>query len=325
MTQPAENIPADSPADNWVDLWAPPPARPYLRLMRADRPIGTWLLLLPCWFGMMLALGTAPNLQTIIVHPSPLSVLWYWFLFAIGAFVMRGAGCVYNDIVDSDIDAQVARTALRPIPAGDVTRRQAGLFLISLCLIGLIVLVQFNRTTIFLGIGSLALVAAYPFMKRITWWPQFWLGLTFNWGALVGYTAIRGMVEPATFALYGACIFWTLGYDTIYAHQDREDDAFIGVKSSARRLGAQTKPALIVFYSATILLVTIAIFLSNSNIVIPYLALLPIGTHFVWQIRTLNINDGHNCLRLFKSNRNAGFLLLFALMSMSVTRAVYQI
>lgn len=299
--------PADSAADNWVDLYAPGFSKPYLRLMRADRPIGTWLLLLPCWFG--LALGVA------VTEPGAISLsraLVMATLFAIGAFVMRGAGCVYNDIVDRNIDAKVHRTALRPIPSGDVSVRQALLFLLTLCLIGLVVLLQFNSVSILTGISSLALVAAYPFMKRITWWPQLWLGLTFNWGILVGFTAVAGKFHGAALCLFIACMFWTLGYDTIYAHQDREDDALIGVKSSARRLGEQTQKGLLVFYGCVLFLINVSILLTGAPFWI-ILITLPAGAHLAWQIRTLNINDGHNCLRLFKSNRSAGFLLLLPL------------
>ncbi|MBL4618740.1 MAG: 4-hydroxybenzoate octaprenyltransferase, partial [Marinicaulis sp.] len=213
---------ADTAPGNWVERM-PPRAQPYLRLIRADRPIGTWLLLIPCWWGLGLA---------AVAGFTGLKLFYYGALFAIGAFVMRGAGCAYNDIVDRDIDGQVERTALRPIPSGQISIKQASIFLGVLCFIGLIVLLQFNRTTIFLGLGSLALVAAYPFMKRVTYWPQAWLGLTFNWGALMGFTAASGRLSFGAVAIYAAGIFWTLGYDTIYAHQDKEDDALIGVKST---------------------------------------------------------------------------------------------
>ncbi len=285
----------------WVDR-APRFARAYLRLMRADRPIGAWLLLLPCWWSVALAsAGGAGGLVAV----------WHAALFAIGAYVMRGAGCAYNDIVDQDIDAKVARTALRPLPAGALTTRQAWMFLVALCLIGLAVLVQFNRAAILTGLAALALVAAYPFMKRITWWPQAWLGLTFNWGALVGYAAATGALAPEAFALYAAGFFWTLGYDTIYAHQDKEDDALIGVKSSALRLGAKTKPFIAAMFIATLLLFTLAGYLIGAG---PAFAagLLPAAAHFFWQWRRLDIDDGHNCLSLFKSNRDAGLLLIMA-------------
>ena len=224
---------------------------------------------------------------------------------------MRGAGCAYNDIVDRDFDAEVERTALRPIPAGEITVKQAWGFLAALCFIGLLVLLQFNRFTILLGFSSLALVAAYPFMKRVTYWPQAWLGLTFNWGALVGYAALAGTLSPAALAIYAAGIFWTLGYDTIYAHQDKEDDALIGVKSSALKLGPATKRFLIIFYAGTIAGFTAAGALIGAGAVY-YLALLPAAAHFAWQIRRLDIHDPQNCLAVFKSNRDAGLLLMLA-------------
>jgi len=292
---------ADTAPGNWVERM-PPRAQPYLRLIRADRPIGTWLLLIPCWWGLGLA---------AVAGFTGLKLFYYGALFAIGAFVMRGAGCAYNDIVDRDIDGQVERTALRPIPSGQISVKQASIFLAVLCLIGLIVLLQFNRTTIFLGFGSLALVAAYPFMKRVTYWPQAWLGLTFNWGALMGFTAASGRLSFGAVAIYAAGIFWTLGYDTIYAHQDKEDDALIGVKSTALKLGGATKPFLIGFFMTTILLFAVAGITVSAGPIF-FLALLPATAHFARQIRSLDIHDSHNCLITFKSNRNAGLLLLLA-------------
>lgn len=232
-------------------------------------------------------------------------------LLALGAFVMRGAGCAYNDIVDRKFDAMVERTALRPIPSGQITVTQAWVFLIALCLVGLIVLLQFNRLTIAVGLSALALVAVYPFMKRITYWPQAWLGLTFNWGALVGYASIADTLPVAANLIYAAGFFWTLGYDTIYAHQDTDDDALIGVKSTALKFGSNTKPWLIGFYAGTIVLFGLAGALSGFGPVY-FLALAPAAAHFVWQIRKLDIDSSHNCLTIFKSNRNAGLLLLLA-------------
>lgn len=297
--------PADAVAGNWVDRYAPEGAKPYLRLMRADRPIGTWLLLLPCWQGLALAASAA--------DASLPQSLFYSALFAIGAFVMRGAGCAYNDIVDRDFDAKVARTALRPVASGQIGVARAWMFLIALCLIGLIVLFQFNSYTIFLGLASLALVAAYPFMKRITWWPQAWLGLTFNWGALMGYAAVKGELSAAALLLYAAGVAWTLGYDTIYAHQDKEDDALVGVKSSARALGRKTVPALVIFYFLAITFAAAAGVAEGVHGA--YFPLLAVpAAHFIWQIRTIDIDDPANCLRVFKTNRDAGFLLLAALL-----------
>ena len=279
-------------------------ARPYLRLMRVDRPVGTWLLLLPCWWGLVLA-AKATDLawQT---------GLGYGLLFGVGAFVMRGAGCVYNDIVDRDIDRQVARTASRPLPSGQVTPRQAWLFLGGLCVIGLIVLLQFNRAAIFTGLAALGLVAAYPFMKRITWWPQVWLGLTFNWGVLVGFVAVTGRLEWSAGALYAAGICWTIGYDTIYAHQDKEDDQLIGVRSTALKFGTNTKRWLYLWYGLTLTLVCLAGWLSGLWLPF-YAAMMLPGLHFIWQLRRLAIDDPDICLRIFKSNREAGALILTAL------------
>ena len=295
--------PADAAAGNWVDRYAPAFAKPYLRLMRADRPIGTWLLLLPCWWGLALASPGAPAAQVIA----------YGALFALGAIVMRGAGCAYNDIVDKDYDAKVARTALRPIPSGQISVRAAWIFLAALCLAGLAVLVQFNPYTIGLGVSSLALVAAYPFMKRVTWWPQAFLGLTFNWGALMGYSALAGKLTLAPALLYAAGVAWTLGYDTIYAHQDKEDDALIGVKSSARALGANTIGALKIFYAITIALAAAAGLEGGLHGAYVVFLAAP-AAHFVWQIRNVNIDEPANCLSVFKSNREAGLLILAALL-----------
>ena len=293
--------PADAVPGNWVER-APAPARPYLRLMRADRPIGTWLLLIPCFWGLALA--------AVAGHPG-FHLFWYAALFSVGAYVMRGAGCAYNDIVDRDFDARVERTALRPIPAGQITVRQAWAFLVALCFIGLLVLIQLNRTAISIALASLVLVAIYPFMKRITYWPQAWLGLTFNWGALVGYAAAAGELNAGAFAIYAAGFFWTLGYDTIYAHQDKEDDALIGVKSTALRLGAHTKIWVAGFFTGTITLFAVAGSAANASFIF-FLMLFPAAAHFAWQVKSLDINAPHNCLSLFKSNRNAGLLLALA-------------
>lgn len=292
--------PKDAVSGNWVDDFAPRPWRAYLRLMRADRPIGAWLLLIPCWWG--LSLGAVNGFSGFVL-------VYYAMLFAIGAFVMRGAGCAYNDIVDRDYDAKVERTALRPIPSGQITVNAAWLTLAALCAAGLIVLLQFNLPTILLGISSLALIAIYPFMKRITYWPQAWLGLTFNWGALMGYCAVSGRVSPAAIAIYAAGFFWTLAYDTIYAHQDKDDDALIGVKSTALKLGNASNVWIAGFFTMTILLFAAAGALTNSGPVY-FIALTPAAAHFSWQFRNLDINDSTNCLRIFRANREAGLLLL---------------
>jgi len=304
--------PADADAKNWVDRFAPGPAKPYLRLMRADRPIGVWLLLIPCWQGLALAAASGGAAWGRLA--------WYAVLFAIGAVVMRGAGCAYNDIVDRDIDAKVARTALRPIPSGQISVRGAWVFLAALSLAGLLVLLQFNPFTIYLGLASLTLVAAYPFMKRLTWWPQAWLGLTFNWGALLGFAALQGGLKPSALLLYAAGFFWTLAYDTIYAHQDKEDDALIGVKSSARRLGGKTKPALAFFFAAALGLFALAGALEGFSLIY-FAALLPALLHFAWQWRSLDIDAPASCLAIFRSNREAGLLLLAALLIEAMLRS----
>ena len=301
--------PGDAPPSSWVDSM-PRALRPYLRLMRLDRPIGIWLLYWPCVFG--LALGAVAERR---IFPSALSVL----LMALGAIVMRGAGCVVNDIVDRKYDAQVARTRGRPIPSGAVTVRQAVLFAGVLSLIGLAVLLTFNRLTILLGVSSLFLVVVYPFMKRITWWPQAWLGLTFNWGALMGYAAETGRIDAPALLLYAGLFFWTLGYDTIYAHQDKEDDALVGVKSSARRLGAGTKPWLRLFYATALALILVAGLLVGLRLAFGF-GLAVAGVHMLWQLRRLDIDRPLLCLKLFKANRDTGALIAAALLLGSLAR-----
>jgi 4-hydroxybenzoate polyprenyltransferase len=290
---------ADS-TGNWVDSLAPPATRPYLRLARADRPIGAWLLLLPCWWSVGLAAinnGDPPN-------------WWHIALFFVGAFVMRGAGCTWNDIVDRDLDRQVARTRSRPIPSGQVSVPAAAAFLVLQALIGLAVLLQFNRVAVMVGVASLAVVAVYPLMKRITSWPQIVLGLAFSWGALMGWAAAFGRLDAPALLLYAGSIAWVIGYDTIYAHQDREDDALVGVKSTARLFGARTRLALLVFYALAVLLIGLAGAAAGAGV--PFtLAVILFGAHLGWQIDRLDINDGDLCLELFKSNRDAG-LILFA-------------
>ena len=241
---------------NWVDTLAPRWSRPYLRLARLDRPIGSWLLLIPCWWSAALAAGISHHLSRL-----PLVVA----LFFVGAFAMRGAGCTWNDITDRDLDAKVERTRSRPIPAGQVSVPQALVFLVVQALIGLLVLLQFNRFAVATGIASLAIVAVYPFMKRITWWPQVVLGLAFSWGALMGFAVILGRIDAVALLLYAGSIAWVIGYDTIYAHQDAEDDALIGVKSTARLFGAHTHRALIVFYALAVVLIGVAMWLAGAG------------------------------------------------------------
>ncbi|MDO9609517.1 MAG: UbiA family prenyltransferase [Brevundimonas sp.] len=318
---------------NWVDRHAPERLKPWLKLGRFDRPIGIWLLLLPGWQGITLALAQyrqAPGLYD----------LWLFVGFGIGACLMRAAGCAFNDIVDRDFDAQVARTALRPIPAGLISVKQAWAFVVGCSLISLLILLTLGPVAIALGVGSLALVAAYPFMKRITWWPQAWLGMTFNWGALMGFAAaysvaaktawvqdivakvgmaphdayvVTGPTDylPAVFLWLGG-VFWTLGYDTIYALQDIEDDAMVGVKSSARRLASAVRPGVAVFYS---LAVAFAALVGTQAGLGPlfWLGLALYAAHLVRQVVRLDRTDGALALKLFKSNREAGFILLAAL------------
>jgi 4-hydroxybenzoate polyprenyltransferase len=273
---------ADAPPANWVDAYAPASFKPYFKLARYDRPIGTWLLLLPCWFGQALA-------EVATSAPAP------------------------SDIIDRNYDGCVERTALRPIPAGQVTVTQAMAFAIAQSLVGLVVLLQFNTFTIWLAIASLALVAIYPFAKRVTYWPQAVLGLTFNWGILVGWAAITGSLDAPPLILYAGAVAWTIGYDTIYAHQDKDDDALLGLKSTALRFGAKTPRMLVIFYGLTLIAWTAA-----TALVTPtwpaYVGLALIAAHFAWQIVTLDTDDSANCLARFKSNRDAGLILTLALL-----------
>ena len=326
---PAGSLP-DAKPDNWVDRFAPMVLRPWLKLGRFDRPAGTWLLLLPGWQGIALAAAMkarAPDWRLLL-------------LFAIGAAVMRAAGCAYNDIVDRDIDAKVARTALRPIPSGQISVKGAWAFVFGCCGIGLLVLLTMNLWAVGLGVLSLGLVAAYPFMKRVTWWPQAWLGLTFNWGALLGFAAAGGgasalmiahgevmvlthrwlnffyapaggLAAPALL-LYAAGVFWTLGYDTIYAVQDLEDDALAGVKSSALRLGAAAPRGVLIFYAVCCLLALGAGYAAKLGLLF-YPCLGVFALHLLWQSQDLKVADPRGALRLFRSNRDAGLILTLGL------------
>ena len=293
---------ADS-TGNWVDGFAPPWARPYLRLARADRPIGSWLLLLPCWWSAALAAVHAGW-----AGPDP----WHLALFAVGAVVMRGAGCTWNDLVDRDIDAMVERTRSRPIPSGQVSAKAAAAFLAAQALIGLMVLLAFNPYAVVVGVASLAIVAVYPFMKRVTWWPQVGLGLAFSWGALMGWAAAFGQLDWPALLLYAGSIAWVIGYDTIYAHQDRDDDALIGIKSTARLFAERTKPALAVCYSLAVALIAIAGLAAGAGVLFAA-GSIAFAAHLAWQVRRLDIADAANCLALFKSNRDAGLILFAAL------------
>ena len=301
---------ADS-TGNWVDTHAPQWSRPYLRLSRLDRPIGSWLLLLPCWWSAALAAGVGHSIAQL-----PLTIA----LFFIGAFAMRGAGCTWNDITDRDLDARVERTRSRPIPAGQVSVRQALVFLVAQALIGLLVLVQFNSFAVATGIASLVIVAVYPFMKRITWWPQIVLGLAFSWGALMGFAVTFARIDATALLLYAGSIAWVIGYDTIYAHQDAEDDALIGIKSTARLFGARTHRALIVFYGLAVVLIGVALRLAGARWP-AWIGLAAFAAHLAWQITRLEIGDPALCLRIFKSNRDAGLLLFAGLLADAVMRS----
>lgn len=316
MSQPPE-MPApdgqvaDAYSGNWVDHRAPAWSRPYLRLSRADRPIGTWLLFLPCLWGVMLAMA--------LDGARPVD-LWIVIGCGIGSFVMRGAGCTWNDLTDRKIDAQVERTRSRPLASGQVSVLKALVWLAVQALIGLAILLTFNAATIVLGIVSLVPVAIYPFAKRLTWWPQLFLGIAFNWGVLVGWVAHRGQLEWPAVALYLAGVFWTLFYDTIYAHQDKEDDALIGVKSTARLFEHNTPVWLRRFLVGMVLMMGLAVVfaLTEADSVLVLVIALggpwAMGWHLVWQMRTLDIDNPDNCMRVFRSNRNAGLIpvLFFA-------------
>ena len=304
MTETTEQIATDIPSESWIDRFAPEVIRPYLRLARLDRPIGTWLLLLPCWWGAALATPAWPDATMFV-------------LFTIGAVVMRGAGCTVNDLADRKFDARVARTATRPIASGQISVLKAFVFLALQLLLGLSILLQFNAFTVALGVSSLLLIVLYPFMKRITYWPQLFLGFTFNWGALLGWAAVKGELSAPAFVLYGAGIFWTLGYDTIYAHQDKEDDVLIGVKSTALKFGDGTKPWLVGFYSITVILLAATGLL--ANLAWPFYSGLTLAAlHLAWQIKSVDIANSKNCLRRFKSNRDFGLILLAGIIAAQV-------
>jgi 4-hydroxybenzoate polyprenyltransferase len=294
---------ADATPRNWVERFTPAALLPYAQLMRLDRPVGWWLLLLPCWWSLVL--GQIANGGG---WPNGLHGL----LFFIGAVVMRGAGCTLNDIADSKFDAAVERTKNRPIPSGRISRKYAFVFLIVLALLGLVVLLQFNRFTFLLGAASLLIVAVYPFMKRITHWPQFVLGLAFNWGALLGWSATHATLGAPALLLYVGGISWTLGYDTIYAHQDKDDDIMIGVKSTALLFGETTRPWLSGFYSVALASMCAALWWAGAG-ALAYMGLAGAAIHACWQITSFNHANANHCLKLFKSNRTFGLLLLAGL------------
>jgi 4-hydroxybenzoate polyprenyltransferase len=304
----ATATPADAVRDSWV-AHAPVSVRPFLRLSRYDRPAGFWLLALPCLIGLALARSTTGF--------TPYDA-WLAALFIVGAVAMRGAGCTYNDILDRDIDAKVARTALRPLPSGAVTLRHAWIWLLIQCAVGLGVLLALPDFARLVALGSIPMVALYPLMKRITWWPQVWLGLTFNWGVLVAAAAAKGAVMPADGVLYVTLVFWTLGYDTIYAIQDREDDALIGVKSTALRFGSQIRPAVSVIYAICAVLAAAAGWLAAGGAGAFATGLFAL--HLLQQAIRLDPANGGLALRLFRANRDAGLLLLAGWAFMAATR-----
>ena len=303
LTPEGQSTVADAPADNWVDRYAPPGWRPWLRLSRADRPIGTWLLLLPCWWGIGLAMiADRPVWQD----------LWIAIACGVGAVLMRGAGCTWNDITDRDIDDKVARTRSRPIPSGQATVSGALIWLAAQALAGFAILLTLGGAAILLGIASLALVAVYPFAKRFTWWPQAFLGLAFNWGVLLAWAAHMGNLAPAPLLAYLAGIAWTIFYDTIYAHQDAEDDALIGVKSTARLFGRDTPRWLAGFGAASVLMLALAVLATGAgglSLILALAGVLGFGAHMVWQLRQFDMDDGANCLKIFRSNRDAGLIV----------------
>ncbi len=308
MSDPTATI--DAVRDHWVARIAPAWAKPYLRMARIDRPIGWWLLLWPCWWSAALAAVAGGSRW-----PDP----WHLVLFLIGAVAMRGAGCVWNDIVDCDIDAKVERTRKRPIPSGQVSVRQAAAFMAGLCLIGLLVLLQFNWFAVGVGFASVAVVLVHPLMKRVTWWPQFILGLAFNWGALMGWAASFGSLDLAPVLLYLGGIAWTIGYDTIYAHQDIEDDILVGVHSTARLFGKLTRRMLTLFYAVATILFGLAIAAAGGGW--PAFLGLALGAgHLAWQVATFRYDDPARCLKLFRANRDYGWILFAGLVADAALR-----
>jgi len=307
------SVVADAGARNWVDRFAPAALAPFLRLARADRPIGFFLLALPCFWSVALAgrsIGEA--------YPDP----WLLVLFAAGALVMRAAGCTYNDLVDRDLDAQVARTRGRPLPSGQVTPGAALLFMLVLCLIGLVVLLSFNSTTIWLGLGVIPIVALYPFVKRFSHWPQVVLGLAFNWGALLGWPAVLGRLDWPAVVLYAGAVAWTIGYDTIYAHQDREEDDLIGLKSTALKFGRATKAWLALLYAIAWLAIVAAGIMAHAGTAF-LLVMMAAAAQLAWQIATLDIDDPENCLERFRSNRDFGAIVLAAILIDMALAAIF--
>ena len=291
--------------DSWIDRLAPAAIAPYLRLARLDRLIGAWLLLFPCWWSVALA-GVADR--------RPYPDLWFLLLFMVGAFLMRSSGCAYNDYIDRDVDAKVARTANRPIPSGQIKPSQAVTFSFALALVAFLILIQFNLFTIELGIASLLIVAVYPFMKRYTDWPQLILGLAFNWGALVGWSAVKGSVGWPAIVLYIGAVCWTIGYDTIYAHQDKADDKSLGLRSTALRFGDNTMTWIGAFYGTAVMLWLLAGFMAGAHLIY-VTAVVLVSLQLAWQVVTLDPASPANCLRRFRSNRDVGIALFLGLVA----------
>lgn len=301
---------ADAPSQNWVYRVLPRGLWPYAQLARWDRPIGWQLLMLPCFWSAALAANVAASAGTF----SGTRLAWHLFLFFVGSVAMRGAGCTYNDLVDHEIDQAVARTRSRPLPSGRVTRKQAKVFMLLQALAGLVVLLQLNVFSMVLGVASLAIVAIYPFAKRFTDWPQFFLGMAFSWGALMGWAAEFGALSAAPAALYIAAIAWTIGYDTIYAHQDKEDDALIGVRSTARLFGERTAQWLVGLYGLTVVMIALAFWLAGVGPV-AWLGLAVVALLLARQIGSLEIDDPEQCLALFKFNGVVGLILFVGLIA----------
>lgn len=300
----------DAPPGNWLDRFAPEWLKPFGRLARWDRPIGWWLLLWPCWWSAALAAVAAGH---------TLPNLWHLALFFIGAVAMRGAGCTYNDLIDRDFDAHVERTRNRPLPSGAVTPKHAFVFLVLQALVGALVLVQFNAFTIVLGLASLAVVMLYPFAKRVTDWPQFVLGLAFSWGALVGWSALHGGLSVAPVVLYAGAVLWTIGYDTVYALQDKEDDALIGVRSTARLFGRRSRVGIAAFYTGAFVLFGFALSLADASL-FGFAALGAAFLHVAWMIATLNPDDPNNCLQRFRANTWTGWIVFAGLVADGLLR-----
>ncbi|WP_273758104.1 4-hydroxybenzoate octaprenyltransferase [Bartonella sp. AU55XJBT] len=301
----------DASAKQWVYNFLPCSLWFYAQLARWDRPIGWQLLMWPCFWSTTMAF-LSYDMQYEPLLPMLLHWIWYLFLFFLGSIAMRGAGCTWNDLIDHKIDSQVERTRSRPLPTGHVSRFQAKVFILVQCLVGLGVLSQFNRFSFFLGISSLIAVAFYPFMKRVTYWPQFFLGIAFNWGALMGWAVVFGSLSWAPILLYVGSILWTIGYDTIYAHQDKEDDATVGIGSTALLFGKGTKRALVFLYGGFVVFVSLAFYLAK----VPPLSFLGIflaSIHMFIQIKVIDIDDSAQCLRLFKSNSLIGFVIFTGL------------